>query len=100
MNEVKITADIYCDHNFRPLEFATDGEKSYRVYVNDDLITERTYIWHNNEYFVRENIVVRLPAGEHKFKVVPAYPFFNVFFFKNFTVNDQLQLYDGQFHID
>jgi hypothetical protein len=89
MNEVKITADIYCDRNFRPLEFATDAQKSYRVYMDGDLLTERTYIWDNAEQFVRENIIVDIEPGPHEFKVIPAYPYYNVFSFKNFTVNDQ-----------
>jgi hypothetical protein len=89
MNEVKITADIYCDRNFRPLEFATDVQKSYRVYVDGDLLTERTYIWDNAEQFVQEEIIVDIAPGPHEFKIVPAYPYYNVFSFKNFTVNDQ-----------
>jgi hypothetical protein len=89
MKEVKITADIYCDRNFKPLEFATDVQKSYRVYVDGDLLTERTYIWDNNEQFVRENIVVNIEPGVHEFKVIPAYPYYDVFTFKNFTVNNQ-----------
>ena len=52
MREIKITADIYCNRNFKPLEFATDAQKSYRVYVDDDLLTERTYIWNNDEFYI------------------------------------------------
>jgi hypothetical protein len=88
MKEITLTADIYCDRNFRPLEFATDAQKSYRVYVDGDLLTERTYIWDNNEQFVRENIIVDIAPGVHEFKIVPAYPYYNVFSFRNFTVND------------
>ena len=98
MNEVRITADIYCDRSFKPLEFATDAQKSYRVYVDDDLLTERTYIWDNKELFVQENIIVDIPPGVHEFRIVPAYPYFNVFSFKNFTVNGELRHVDnGQF---
>jgi hypothetical protein len=98
MNEVRITADIYCDRSFKPLEFATDAQKSYRVYVDGDLLTERTYIWDNKQSFVQENIVVDIAPGVHEFRIVPAYPYYNVFSFKNFTVNGEPQHVDnGQF---
>ena len=87
IREVKITADIYCDRSFKPLEFATAAQKSYRIYVNSDLLTERTYIWDNKEQFVQENVIVNLPVGIHEFKILPAHSYYNVFSFKNFTIN-------------
>lgn len=41
----------------------------YRIYVDDDLITERTFTWSPKTQFVEENIVVRAVQGEHKFKL-------------------------------
>ena len=46
MNEVHITVDVYCNWEADP--------QGYRVYIDDDLLTERTYLWRNNEYFVQE----------------------------------------------
>ena len=97
MREIKITADIYCNRNFKPLEFATDAQKSYRVYVDDDLLTERTYIWDNNEVFIQEIVSVGLEPGPHEFRIVPAFPYYDVFNFKNFTINGTVSTDVGLF---
>lgn len=34
----------------------------YRIYMNDDLLTERTWIW-KNDSMIKENIVVDLPLA-------------------------------------
>lgn len=53
--------DLYCgDHATKP---------GYRVYINDDLLTERTYLWNNAEEFVQEHCELRLPAGTHRLKI-------------------------------
>jgi len=97
MREIKITADIYCNRNFKPLEFATDAQKSYRVYVDDDLLTERTYIWNNDEFYIQEIVAVGLDPGQHEFKLIPAFPYYNVFSFKNFTINGNNANENGAF---
>jgi len=59
MNFHEITADIYSD----------SGAGAYRVYVDDDLITERTWCWPSHEVFVREHVVVELAPGEHQLRI-------------------------------
>jgi hypothetical protein len=61
MNQYKITADVY-GHQF-------DQVPRYRIYVDQDLITERDFIWPGHEVFVRENIVVNLAPGNHKIRI-------------------------------
>jgi hypothetical protein len=39
---------LYCDWK--------DVAPTYRLYLDDELMTERTYIWHNNEYVLQERI--------------------------------------------
>jgi len=41
----------------------------YRIYVDDDLMAERDYVWDNATEFVRERCEVRLEKGEHKVKI-------------------------------
>ena len=38
---------------------------SYRLYVDNNLLTERTYVWNNEEAYIKENIVVNIDPGEH-----------------------------------
>lgn len=58
--------------NSRSVELAIDVKcrwdtyaPSYRIYIDDELLTERSYIWHNSEAYIRENILVNLAPGEH-----------------------------------
>ena len=61
-NPCKITADIYCKSD-------TSGfPPSYRLYINDTLLTERTFTW-DSKIFIRENIFANLPKGAHTIKV-------------------------------
>jgi hypothetical protein len=61
MKEIKLTVDVKCN----------DSTKSpiYRVYVDEDLITERTFMWDHNTTFIREHIFLALEPGEHTVKV-------------------------------
>ncbi len=43
---------------------------AYRIYVDDTLLTERT--WNlGPEYAINENISVIIPLGRHKFRLIP-----------------------------
>ena len=61
MNDHKITADVYAHWG--------EVEPRYRVYVDNDLLTERDFIWPGHEIFIRENIVVRLEPGAHILRI-------------------------------
>jgi hypothetical protein len=59
MQEHTITVDIY----------AGSGETRYRIYVDNDLLVERDFIWPSHEIFLRENIIVNLAEGAHRLNV-------------------------------
>ena len=59
MQEHTITVDIYAD----------SGKPRYRVYVDNDLLVERDFIWPSHEIFLRENIIVNLAEGLHRLNV-------------------------------
>jgi len=59
---IVLSVDVYC-RKFR------DGKTIYRVYVDNDLLTERNWIWPVNVY-VRENIEVDVEPGIHRIRVV------------------------------
>ena len=52
----KVSFDLFCDKGDKP---------RYRLYVNNELFAERTYIWQGTEY-LRENLQVEAPPGEYK----------------------------------
>jgi hypothetical protein len=61
MKQHTITADVYAHWG--------DVHPLYRVYVDNDLLTERNFIWPGHEIYVRENIVVDLEPGSHKLRI-------------------------------
>lgn len=79
--EAVITVDIFCHWDAEP--------KAYRIYVDNDLLTERTYLWRNTDQFVRENIIISAEPGDHQFKLEPVDSNFTGFQWQNFTINNQ-----------
>ena len=56
--EDKLTVNVHCaDSALTPI---------YRLYVNSDLIAERTFIWDHTKTYITENLLLNLPAGKHK----------------------------------
>lgn len=61
MKRISIVIDIQCKKQ---------GAKTiYRIYVDNDLITERDWVWPKNKLYVRENLIVELDQGPHSIKV-------------------------------
>lgn len=61
MAEVHVQVDVYCD--------VGSDEPVYRVYADNDLLTERTWIWPAYEVFIRENIIVNVEHGRHQIRI-------------------------------
>ena len=88
-----VSVDIFCNW--------TGDPQSYRVYVDNDLLTERTYQWDNSENFITEFIVLNVEPGLHKFKVEPVNQSFDGFSYRNFHIDGVLSPTDaGYFLID
>jgi hypothetical protein len=58
MKTVSISVDVWCDYD----DFV---KPAYRVYVDSDLLTERTFIWKSASQYIREHIEVNLSRGSH-----------------------------------
>jgi hypothetical protein len=65
MKEHVILADVYTDWT----HYHTEAAPRYRIYVDDELMTERDFTLNGNEQYIRENISVRLPAGNHQIRL-------------------------------
>ncbi len=92
MREVSISVDLYCKWEVTP--------PVYRLYVDDELLTERTYIWNNAEQFVREHVIVNLEPGTHTLRVESVNLKFTNFAKRNFLINQKpVSLIDDRFTV-
>jgi len=57
---VQVQCDVYCKWD--------GNDTRYRLYVNDELFTERTWIWNGKEYYLEEVIAIEAPPGLYKIK--------------------------------
>lgn len=61
ISPTNITIDVYAQYS--------DTYPRYRVFLDDDLMTERDFIWQGHEIFIRENIIANLGSGDHVLRV-------------------------------
>lgn len=47
---------LYCDWD--------DFPPTYRLHFDDELMTERTYIWHNKEHVLQEHIPINTDSNK------------------------------------
>jgi len=52
---VQVQCDVYCKWD--------GNDTRYRLYVNDELFTERSWIWPDNDYLLEEIIPIEAPPG-------------------------------------
>lgn len=71
--------DLYCTN--------INLEPQYRIYIDEDFLVERNYIWNNAECFVRENCELRLDTGLHKISIIADNP--EIFVIKNALFNSE-----------
>ena len=66
-----VATNITVDVHFRQLHSEGSQDICYRIYINDDLITERTWIWDNKTY-LREDLWANLnPKDLHFIRLEP-----------------------------
>jgi len=83
MQDLRIEVDVYCEWQTEP--------EAYRLYIDNDLYTERTYIWRNPHNWVREILVAELEPGEHTIKIESVNKSINTSIFRmaNFAINNK-----------
>ena len=86
MADVKLKVQV---HVLQPGWIEYERNK-YRLYINDDLITERTWIWNINTV-IEENIFIDVPPHiSHIIRIEPILDHQSIaqFGLRNFRVND------------
>lgn len=56
MTETQLSVEVHC---LQP-QWVVNEKSKYRIYVNDELLTERDWIWPQDVY-IKENMLVELP---------------------------------------
>ena len=57
---VQVHCDVYCKWD--------GNDTRYRLYVNDELFTERSWIWNGKDYYLEEVIPVEATPGLYKIR--------------------------------
>jgi len=60
---------------------------SYRIYVDDDLITERTFSWNPTTDYIEEHVAVNARPGPHTLRVENITPKLGTFVVENLRVD-------------
>lgn len=81
MNHTCIDVDVWCKWDTTP--------PAYRVYVDDQLLTERTFIWETSRHYIREHIEVYLDNGWHELRIEKCSNTNAQFITNNIAVNGQ-----------
>ena len=83
MQDLRIEVDVYCEWQTEP--------QAHRLYIDNDLYTERTYIWRNPHQWVREILVAELDSGEHNIRIESINKSIspNIFRMANFSINNK-----------
>ena len=90
-NFVRVLCDVHCDWEGLP--------PNYRVFVNDELFTERTWIWEDSAIYLEEMLQIEAEPGNYQIRHELVPPNLAQLQVKNIrvdfgpgTVNDQGQL--------
>jgi hypothetical protein len=75
-NFIKALFDLHCEWY--------DQAPSYRIYVNDELFAERTFVW-KNEYLT-EMLQITAPAGTYSVQIKPIEKNLGTFTVRNLRV--------------
>jgi hypothetical protein len=78
MDYTKVEIDVLCDW---------ESPEVYRLFLDGELMSERTYNWPNPQEWLREEITVAIGPGEHLLEITAVNPNFNNFKLTNLTVN-------------
>lgn len=66
--------------------YAKQGPR-YRLYVDQDLITERTFTWVSGKQYIHEHIVVNVQPGQHSIRIENVDPDLGIITTKNLTLD-------------
>lgn len=79
MTHTCIDVDVWCKWQDLP--------PVYRIYVDEELLTERDFVWETSRHYITEHIEVYLDPGWHELKIINCNPDRAEFIPNNIVVN-------------
>lgn len=77
--QVRVTVDVHCVEKL-------EDSASYRLFVDQELVAERNFIWDHNSKYIREQMTLNLDPGTHPVRIEEIAGRFTA---KNLTVDNQ-----------
>lgn len=71
----ELTFQVHC--------YYSGNNPRYRIYVDNDLITERTFAWRSGEQYIEEHVIIDAPVGQHSLRVENVDPHLGTFTIEN-----------------
>lgn len=60
--QVRVTVDVHCVEK-------TEDSASYRLFVDQELVAERRFVWDHNSKYIREQMTLNLAPGAHPIRI-------------------------------
>ena len=79
LRQAELSIEVHC-------LYAKHGPR-YRVYVDQDLLTERTFIWDSGKQYIEEHLIVNLKPGQHRIRIENVDPDLGIITTKNLTLD-------------
>jgi hypothetical protein len=79
LKHAELTFQIHCYYD--------GAAPRYRVYVDSDLITERTFVWDTRDQFIEEHVVIEAPVGPHTLRIENVDPALGTFTVEHLLVD-------------
>lgn len=58
---IHMSVDVHCHWS--------ENAPTYRIYINNDMLTERTFRWPGYQNYIKEHLICKLPTGLHTLKI-------------------------------
>jgi len=75
IREAELVFEVHCQY--------ADRQPRYRLYVGNDLITERTFTWPSATQYIEEHLIINAPVGQHQLRLENVDPDYGIFTVKN-----------------
>jgi hypothetical protein len=75
----ELTFQVHC--------YYSGANPRYRIYVDEDLITERTFVWNSDNQYIEEHVIIDAPIGQHTLRVENVDPSLGTFTVENILLD-------------
>ena len=79
VRQAELVIDVHCQYGGQ--------SPRYRIYVDNDLITERSFIWSSVKQYIEEHIIVNVQPGQHSIRIENVDPDLGIITAKNLRLD-------------